>query len=243
MKEITINAENLHYRVLNEKIHEGVKRIDNIIINNVYGQRYICAGMKKNVQFIINGTPGNDLGAFMDGPHILINGNAQDAVGNTMNSGSIVINGNAGDIIGYGMRGGSIYIKNDVGYRVGIHMKAYKDNFPVIVVGGCAKDFLGEYIAGGLLIILGLNNDTPVGDFVGTGMHGGIIYVRGKVDEYQIGKEVGMEICKKSDLNIIEKYIQEFCLNFKTNKRKIFNKPFFKLYPKYLRPYGKLYAY
>jgi glutamate synthase domain-containing protein 3 len=243
MKEITIDAGNEHYRTLNEKINEIAEQNSHIIINNVCGQRYIGAGMKKDIRLVINGTPGNDLGAFMDGPEIIVNGNAQDAVGNTMNSGSIIINGNAGDIIGYGMRGGKIYIKNDVGYRVGIHMKAYKDNFPVIVIGGCARDFLGEYIAGGLLIILGLNDDVPVGDFVGVGMHGGIIYVRGKINEYQIGKEVGIDISKEDDLNIIEKYIEEFCVYFKIDKKKIFNKPFFKLYPKYLRPYGKLYAY
>ena len=42
------------------------------------------------------------------------------------------------------MRGGEIFIKGDVGYRVGIHMKAYLDHQPKIVVGGKAGDFLGE---------------------------------------------------------------------------------------------------
>ena len=55
------------------------------------------------------------------------------------------------------MRSGKIFIKGDVGYRVGIHMKAYENLYPVIIIGGTAQDFLGEYMAGGLLIVLGLN--------------------------------------------------------------------------------------
>ena len=35
-----------------------------------------------------------------------------------------------------------IFIKGDVGYRVGIHMKAYENLYPVIIIGGTAQDFL-----------------------------------------------------------------------------------------------------
>ena len=52
--------------------------------------------------------------------------------------GLVVVNGIAGDVVGYAMRGGKILIKGDVGYRVGIHMKAYKEKFPVLVIGGIA---------------------------------------------------------------------------------------------------------
>ena len=53
-----------------------------------------------------------------------------------MNAGEIVVHGNVGDACGYAMRGGKIYIKGDCGYRAGIHMKAYQQHFPVMVVGG-----------------------------------------------------------------------------------------------------------
>ncbi|RKY64807.1 MAG: hypothetical protein DRP99_01405, partial [Candidatus Latescibacterota bacterium] len=86
----------------------------------------------------------------------------------------IVIRGTPGNDLAAFMDGPRIFVRGDVGYRVGIHMKAYKDLFPVVVVGGRAKDFLGEYMAGGLLVVLGLDcGDELVGDFVGTGMHGG----------------------------------------------------------------------
>ena len=247
-KLFTIDAEGLHYKVLNEKIYDILihnSDIQEIVLNNVCGQRYIATAIKKNVRIIINGTPGNDLSAFMDGPEIIVNGNAQDVIGNTMNSGTIIVNGNAGDVVGYGMRGGKVYIKGDVGYRVGIHMKAYKEMFPVIIIGGEAKDFLGEYMAGGLLIVLGLNKTKlPVGDFVGTGMHGGKIFIRAEnIDPLILGKEVQAENLNTEDFNLLNKYLEEYCKIFNFNLNEILNKPFLKLFPYTHRPYGRLYAY
>ncbi|HID18060.1 TPA: hypothetical protein EYP27_00795, partial [Candidatus Bathyarchaeota archaeon] len=128
-----------------------------MFLKNVNGQRCIGGGIRAKVKIIVEGVPGNDLAAFMDGPTIIVKSNAQDCVGNTMNDGKVVVHGNAGDALGYGMRGGRLFIKGDVGYRVGIHMKAYMDKNPVLIAGGFARDFLGEYMAGGFLIVLGLN--------------------------------------------------------------------------------------
>ena len=122
-------------------------------------------------------------------------GNAQDGVGNTMNAGTVIVHGSAGDVLGYGMRGGKVFIKGDVGYRVGIHMKAYEELRPIMICGGKARDFFGEYMAGGLLILLGMHSrlEGPlVGGYLGTGMHGGEILVRGEVESWQVGKECGI---------------------------------------------------
>lgn len=266
-KFIKIDADGLHYRILNEKIHQVIKKgYRKIILNNVCGQRYIGDGLKdEDIEIVINGVPGNDLASFMDGPRIIVKGNAQDGVGNTMNKGQVIIYGDAGDITGHSMRGGKIYVRGDVGYRVGIHMKAYKDLFPVVIVGGKARDFLGEYMAGGLLVVLGLKqqeiknqeslpvrqagnikNELPtdiVGDFVGTGMHGGSIFIRGKVDKRCLGREVKIAKPTKEDMELLKKYLSEYCNYFKLNIDKILRKPFIKLYPYTHRPYGKLYAY
>lgn len=245
MRTAVIDAENMHYRILNEKIHEKLGSCDVITINNALGQRYIGTAINKKVKFIINGTPGNDLAAFMDGPEIAVNGNAQDGIGNTMNSGSIIVNGNAGDIVGYSMRGGKIYIKGNAGYRVGIHMKAYKEKFPIIIIGGETKDFLGEYLAGGLIIVLGLyGNKLPVGDFVGTGMHGGAIFIRAeKIDERLLGKEVKSDKLNQPEKELLSKYMDDYCKYFDFKKENIIRDHFIKLYPIHLRPYGKSYAY
>lgn len=101
-------------------------------------------------------------------------GNAQDATGDTMNDGEIIIHGSSGDATGYSMRGGLILVKGNAGYRAGIHMKSYGEKSPVLVVGGAAGSFLGEYQAGGLTLCLDRCEDrAPYGYFCGTGMHGG----------------------------------------------------------------------
>jgi len=127
--------------MIRDAIAAGEKEFE---LDNIGGQRYIGDGINETVKITINGTPGNDLAAFMNGPKIIVNANAQDGIANTMNAGEIIIHGNVGDIIGYGMRGGKLYIRGDAGYRVGIHMKEYKKQVPIIITGGTAGDFFGE---------------------------------------------------------------------------------------------------
>jgi len=144
---MNIAAHNLDFKELNSRIRNAKEAV---CIDGCYGQRFIASGMTgKNLT--INGTPGNALGAYFNGGTIMVNGNAQDAVGDTMNDGEIVIHGSAGDALGYAMRGGKIYVRDNAGYRVGIHMKEYKEKKPVIVIGGKAGSFLGEYLAGGIM--------------------------------------------------------------------------------------------
>ncbi len=244
---MTIDAKGVYYRRLNEMVREAVAKGEKeIVLDGVNGQRYIADGLKAKATITINGVPGNDLAAFMDGPTLVINGNAQDGVANTMNDGKIIVNGDAGDVLGYGMRGGKLYVKGDVGYRVGIHMKGYKSQIPVIIAGGTAGDFFGEYMAGGILVLLGLGREkgAPIaGDYVGTGMHGGVMYIRGEVDPKNCGAEVGIVELDEEDTATLEKYVKEFCEDTGHDFKKIMKEKFVKLYPKSSRPYGRLYAY
>jgi glutamate synthase domain-containing protein 3 len=229
--------------VLRQLIKEGTKVIN---LKNVFGQRYIGTGLRKKVKINIYGTPGNDLGSFMDGPTIEVFGNAQDGCGNTMNDGKIIVHGHAGDITGFAMRGGKIFICDDVGYRAAIHMKEYKKKRPILVIGGTAQDFLGEYMAGGILVILGLTikkNEKHKANFMGTGMHGGVIYLRGKVETYQLGKEVGIAEMTDEDHQALNELLKEYSGYFGVPVEKIRNADFIKLVPFSKRPYGRLYAY
>jgi glutamate synthase domain-containing protein 3 len=259
----TIDSDRLNFRDLNLRIKELLtdaecsRQIPIIELKNILGQRYIGDGIKAKAKIKIYGTPGNDLAVFMDGPEIEIFGNGQDGVGNTMNSGEIIIHGDCGDIVGYSMRGGQIYIKGNVGYRSGIHMKSYLEKVPAIIIGGKAGNFLGEYMAGGIIIVLGINEANNknnqingskpiVGDYVGTGMHGGTIYIRGEVEDYKLGREVNESSIDIADREILKKYIFKFCEYFKFSNSEISNvdlKEFIKLTPHSRRPYGKLYAY
>ncbi len=242
----TIDAGQMPFRQLNEKIRELIDRgCNDILLNNVCGHRYIASGIDKPVNITINGVPGNDLAIFASGPRITVNASCQDGTGNTMDNGQIVIHGRSGDILGHSMRGGEIYVRDNVGTRVGIHMKSYEDKQPVIVIGGRAGNFLGEYMAGGILIILGLKctGKCPVGRFVGTGMHGGKIYIRGSVDQFQLGKEVKVFDIDENDRLMICKYLNKWCEFFGENPNAVKLEEFIKLQPYTHRPYGKLYAY
>lgn len=242
-----IDARGIHYKVLNHRIRDAVEKNEKRFeLVNVNGQRYIGAGIKgKDVEFSIYGTPGNDMAAFMNGPSITVHGNAQDGVGNTMNHGTVVVHGHGGDVIGYGMRGGKIFIRDEVSFRVGIHMKAYKKQIPVIVIGGTARDFFGEYMAGGILMLLGLNpnNRELVGKYLGTGMHGGVMYIRGEVEDYLLGEEVRVAEPDENDMKKISELVREYCEYFETDYDKIMSREFIKIYPLGHRPYGRLYAY
>lgn len=229
--------------LLREAVANGAHKIE---LRNVCGQRYIGTDLGKKIDIEIFGTPGNDLGAFMNGPRIMVHGNAQDGCGNTMNEGEIIVHGHAGDITGLSARGGNIFIRDSVGYRAGIHMKEYGDKKPVIVIGNTAQDFLGEYMAGGILILLGLNlkdGERHRANYIGTGMHGGTIYLRGSVNDYQLGKEVGIAEIDSEDHLKLEEFVNEFASYFGYNAKELLNHKFIKLFPLYLRPYGRLYAY
>ena len=244
---VRIDASGVYYRDLNTRLRDvtcnGTRKIE---LRNVHGQRYIGTDLNEPVEIEIFGTPGNDLGAFMNGPKITVHGNAQDGCGNTMNDGEIIVHGHAGDTVGLSARGGKIFIREDVGYRAGIHMKEYKDKKSTLVIGGTAQDFVGEYMAGGILILLGMNlrqGKSHKAKFIGTGMHGGVIYIRGNVEEYQLGKEVGIAELDEGDTQVLQKLVGEFAVHFSYDAEEILQKTFIKLYPRSLRPYGRLYAY
>ncbi|MBI2952708.1 MAG: hypothetical protein HYY30_00205 [Chloroflexi bacterium] len=244
---VEIDATGVYYRDLNTVLRNVCSGdVERIELRNVCGQRYIGTDLGRQVNIDIHGTPGNDLGAFMDGPRITVRGNAQDGCGNTMNEGQIVVHGHAGDITGFAMRGGKIFIRDNVGYRVGIHMKQYLSKVPWLVIGGTAQDFLGEYMAGGLLVVLGLNlkeGESHKANFIGTGMHAGVMYIRGSVAKEQLGKEVGAVELEEQDRRILGDLVGEFASHFGYDAGHILAGKFTKLVPLSLRPYGRLYAY
>lgn len=247
----TIDAKGLTHKELNDLMRYAVFEcsVRKFRLENVAGQRYIgtrlWAPNMERIEIEIHGYPGNDLGAFLGGHRIVVYGNAQDGVGNTMDDGEIIIHGRAGDVVAMSMRGGRILIRDDVGYRTAIHMKEYMEKVPVLVIGGTAQDFFGEYMAGGRVILLGLNlGDKPHrARYIGTGMHGGIIYIRGKVENWQLGKEVGIVDMDDDDWKLLEKHVGDFCSEFNLEKDEVLGGKFLKLKPVTKRPYGRIYAY
>lgn len=258
-REVRLDAEGLESGELNALVRrciaEGATDVD---IRNICGHRYLADALDTPVatpvatpegapvRITLHGTPGQNLGAFMRGPRILVRGNAQDGVGNTMDDGEIRIDGHAGDVLGYAMRGGRILIRGDVGYRVGIHMKAYAERLPVIVIGGKAGAFLGEYMAGGVIILLGLDTQYPAaplaGRRLGTGMHGGRILVRGQVPPELLGDGLLMDRADGDDQALIETQVRAWAEIFGHDADSALAVPFSRIRPASGRPYGNLYT-
>ena len=240
-----IDAKELGYKEINEKIRESGKECE---IVGALGQRFIAAGMSGNT-ISIDGVPGNALGAYLNGASIKVKANAQDAVGDTMNDGLIVVGGNIGDAAGYAMRGGKIFVKGDAGYRAGIHMKAYKEKIPVMIIGGRAGSFLGEYQAGGVIVVLGLKSESAhdnsgkiVGYFPCTGMHGGKMFLRSDCKDVKFPGNVNVEHGHGNDFAELKTYIEEYCDKFGLDAGEILNSEFTVVTPDTKNPYKQMYV-
>ncbi len=235
-----IEVNTTYYRELNEEINQAVRAGETQFeLTKVYGQRYIGNALQAPVHIDITGTPGNDMAAFMDGCTIEVHGNAQDQIGNTMNQGEIVVHGRCGDAAGYAMRGGSIFVKDGCGWRTGIHMKEYKEKRPVIVIGGDAGSFLGEYMAGGIILLLG-----QADRYLATGMHGGIIYLAHPIAEEEVNPLLVQEELEDYDVEMVEKLLAQYNEYFAEENgfEAALTPEFRRLRPKSSRPYGGMYT-
>lgn len=236
-----IDAKDLHFSALGRAVRECADR--EIVIKNCIGQRYIASGLSGK-DIAIYGTPGNALGAYLDGCRIAVHGNAQEATGDTMNGGEIDVYGSAGDATGYAMRGGRIFVLGDVGYRCGIHMKAYKENKPAIVIGGRAGSFLGEYQAGGIIVVLGdgKENKPIIGNFCGTGMHGGEIFLRCDRIPTRLPAQVRAEKLPRLADAEAEALVRQWCALFGKDEKKFLNACYYRLTPDSDNPYRQMYT-
>jgi len=236
----------MHYRDLNMEIrkraHEGIRHF---VLENVTGQRYIGAGLGPGIVLEIKGVPGQDLGVFCGGATIVVHGNAQDGVGNTMNDGFIIVHGSVGDIPGHMVRNGKIYVKGSAGYRAGIMMKEYGKKHPVMIIGERIGDYVGEYMAGGTIIILGYSlskKTSAVSRHVASGMFGGEMFVRGQIEKSQLGEGAIMHRAEQDELATILPSLTEYSEIFGLDMGKIFDVPFAVIQRAGQRPYGHLYV-
>lgn len=236
-----------HYREVNALVQGWWEAgCRHIVLEGVCGQRYLGRALSGEGYICIRGIPGDNLGMFLSGPTLEVMGNAQDGVGNTMNAGKIIVRGDARDVLGLSMRGGKIWVQGSVGYRVGIHMKSYENEYPIIVIGGESGDFLGEYMAGGLIVVLGFSTapgKSPVGNFLASGIHGGAIFVRGRVASMQVGPGASMDLPGEEEFQNILCYLREFACDLGLTLPPLNRHEFVKIFPKTTRPYGRLYAY
>ena len=226
------------------ELNEAIRRSDGVCrITGLLGQRFLCAGMSDR-SITLEGIPGNALGAYLNGGSITVRGNAQDAVGDTMNDGSILIHGSVGDAAGYAMRGGEIYVQGSAGYRAGIHMKQYGSKIPLLVIGGRAGSFLGEYQAGGVILVLGLHKDGKpiVSNFPCTGMHGGKLILRGDAEGILFPAQVTVSRAEGADLDEIKGYLRRYADLFGADYEALSASPYPLVKPSSNDPYRQMYV-
>ena len=240
---MVINAYGLDFKELNAKIRAVGS---DCVVEGCIGQRYIGEGLD-GVTLKLYGTPGNTLGGYLNGATIEVFGNAQDEVGDTMNAGRIIVHGNIGDAAGSAMRGGVICVRGNAGYRTGIHMKEYKDKRPVIIIGGYTGSFLGEYQAGGVIIVLGLGGPSPytgniVGEFPCTGMHGGKLFVRGRAEGVDFPAQVNVRLAGEEDRAELAGHLEIFAYSFGYPLGWLLDSDYTVVTPNTKRPYKQLYV-
>ena len=242
---MTVEAGLTRYEQVNEQIKKELESHNKVTVKDVNGQRYIGCALDEGKTIEVYGTPGNDLACYLNGGRVVVYGNCQEAVGNTMNGGEIVIHGHSGDAMGYGMRDGQIYVRDNVACRGGIHMKEFRQMKPLLVIGKNAGSFLGEYMAGGTIVLLGLGlkrGEMLFGTHCASGMHGGKIFVRGNFPKENLSDNIKIVNLTDEDKKELSAYVKKYCRYFDESYDKIMSKTFKKLVPATSRPYANLYT-
>lgn len=240
-----IEAGLQRYEKVNEEIKAELKKKNKVVVKDVNGQRYIGCALDKGKTVEVYGTPGNDMACYLNGGKVEVFGNCQDAVGNTMDGGEIIVHGHSGDAMGYGMRDGEIYIRDNVACRGGIHMKEFEEMKPVLIIGQNAGSFLGEYMAGGTIVLLGLGlkrGEKIFGTHCASGMHGGKIFVRGSFPKENLSANIKVTNLNEADQKELQRYVKKYCKCFDVDYDEVMSKGFRKLIPATSRPYANLYT-
>ncbi|MCY0873702.1 MAG: glutamate synthase [Acidianus infernus] len=190
-EKFDIDARGLGYKDVNKAIMEFVNKSGKkeVTVVNLLGHRYIGISFPKaGLRLNLYGVVGNAMANLNENNVFHVYGNVADDCCDTMQGGKVVIHGDARDVLAQTFQGGYIYVKGNAGNRVGIQMREYMNKRPYLVIGGMVDDYLGEYMAGGVIMVLGLGiKGEPVGNYIGSGMVGGRIYIRGKVNPEKIG--------------------------------------------------------
>lgn len=120
-------------------------------------------------------------------------------------------------------------------------MKQFEDKCPAIVIGGDAGSFLGEYMAGGIIILLG-----KPGNYLATGMHGGVIYMKHQLADDDIPTGLVQEAVDDDDRAVLRtllgRYNEYFSADLGGKEVEATGEGFFRLKPASSRPYASMYA-
>ena len=217
-EEAVIDASNLSSFELNQMILDEVRRgRRRIRVLNVLGHRFIGANITalapEGTTITLIGTVGDCLANFNQRINFIVQGNCGDDVADTMHGGRVIVYGDVRDVAAQALQGGVVFVRGSAGNRAGIQMREYLDRRPYFIVGGGVDDYLGEYMAGGVIIILGLKQSLKrrrvVGNYIASGLVGGRIYIRSRVDDSTIGVQPPKEDIQLYLSSLVEEGVLE----------------------------------
>ena len=194
-------------RILEEMIQKEIKQGHRAIEVDAFGQHGIGGRLwqagDETVHIRIKGQAGQRAGSLgYPNTKIEINGPVSDDVG-WLNAGAeIVVRGNASNGVMNGAAQGRVYIGGNIGAR-GMTMTKRNPRFepPELWVLGSCGDYFGEFMAGGIAVVCGLNrqpHDNTLGYRPLVGMVGGRVFFRGDATGYS-EKDARLETISDDD--------------------------------------------
>ena len=190
------NGVRLESRILEERIQRALDEGRRKLEIAARGQHGLGGRLWRSgddpVHIRITGQPGQRVGS-MGFPNTFIEifGPASDDVA-WLNAGAmVVVHGNAGNGVGNAMAQGKIYVKGNIGAR-GMTMTKHNPRFdpPELWVLGSVGDYFGEFMAGGVAVVCGIdaqNPDNVLGYRPLVGMVGGQVFFHGPHEGYSQG--------------------------------------------------------
>nr|MBL0714433.1 pyridine nucleotide-disulfide oxidoreductase [Desulfobacterales bacterium] len=190
------DGERIESRVLEEKIQEAVASGEHNLKILALGQHGIGGRLWKagdtKVHVRVEGAPGQRISSMgFANTTIEVHGPASDDTG-WLNAGAeIIVHGHAGNGTANAMAQGTVRVAGNIGAR-GMTMTKSNPRFrpPELWVLGSVGDYFGEFMAGGIAVICGVDGQTPdnvLGYRPFVGMVGGKVFFRGPHGGYSQG--------------------------------------------------------
>ena len=133
-------------------------------------------------------------------------------------------------------------------YFAVLQLEIHRYNITLSDKGGLssfgAGSFLGEYQAGGLIIVLGLEIGMRpiVGNFPCTGMHGGKMILRSDCCGVDFPGQVTARPASREDMTEAEPFIRKYCELFGTDAHEVLDGAFTAVTPDSKNPYKQMYV-
>ena len=194
---VTLDADALTPRILNEKLRELMARGEEVVVENPRSRHNLGVALPGPGHVTFKGSVGYYCGGLSNGGSVEIAGNAGWGIGESMAKGFIRVRGSVGQSIGASLRGGTIVVEGDAGPRAGVAQKG-----GVVVVGGSIGFLSGFMAQRGKLIALG-----DAADGVGDSLYEGNIYVAGHV--HGLGIDAVIAMPNAEEIDDIESIIAE----------------------------------